>query len=107
MSVETIAQQFKPVFADIRDRSTIAERFIDRDLYRVYMATLWSNVVMSPDDAGLLEEDLEDLHDVVLEVATIGVAAVAVGVIHRALLAPGPRELLAVGLAVEEILEKN
>lgn len=66
MSAETIAQQFKPVFADIRDRSTIAERFIDRDLYRVYMATLWSNVVMSPDDAGLLEEDLEELHDVVL-----------------------------------------
>ena len=63
MSAETIAQQFKPVFTDIRDRSTIAERFIDRDLYRVYMATLWSNVVMSPDDAGLLEEDLEDLHD--------------------------------------------
>ena len=55
------------VFADIRERSMIAERFIDRDLYRVYVATLWSNVVLSPDEVGLEEEDLPDLHDILLE----------------------------------------
>ena len=63
----TLKDSFRPVFADIRERSTVAERFIDRDLYRVYVATLWSNVVLSPDDVGLLEEDLEDLHDILLE----------------------------------------
>ena len=61
-----IADNFQPVFTDIRERSTVAERFIDRDLYRVYIATLWSNVVLSPEEVGLDEEDLEDLHDVLL-----------------------------------------
>ena len=63
---ESLANSFKPVFADIRERSSVAERFIDRDLYRVYIATLWSNVVLSPDEVGLLEEDLEDLHDILI-----------------------------------------
>lgn len=58
-----LAEQFAPVFADIRDRSTVAERFIDRNLYSIYVATLWANVVLAPEDVGLLEEDLEDLHD--------------------------------------------
>ena len=59
--------QFAHVFADIRERSTVADRFIDRNLYSIYIATLWANVVLSPEDVGLLEEDLEDLHDVVVE----------------------------------------
>ena len=62
-----IAESFKPVFKDIRERSTVAERFIDRDLYRVYVSTLWSNVVMSPEEVGLEEEDLPDLHDILVE----------------------------------------
>ena len=62
-----IIKRFEPVFADIRERSTVADSFIDRDLYRVYIATLWSNVVLSPEEAGLSEEDLEELHDLLLE----------------------------------------
>ena len=62
---KAIAEQFAPVFADIRDRSTVTDRFLDRDLYRVYIATLWSNVVLSPDEVGLDEDDLPDLHDIV------------------------------------------
>ena len=66
MSNSVIAESFKPVFTDIRERSTVAERFIDRDLYRVYVATLWSNVVLSPEEVGLTEEDLEELHDILI-----------------------------------------
>ena len=58
---------FEPVFTDIRERSTVVERFIDRNLYQVYMATLWANVVLSPGEAGIEEEDLEGLHDLVVE----------------------------------------
>lgn len=61
-----ILSKFQPVFDDIRERSTVVERFIDRDLYRVYIATLWSNVVLSPEEVGLEEEDLEVLHDVLI-----------------------------------------
>ena len=58
---------FEPVFTDIRERSTLVERFIDRNLYQVYMATLWANVVLSPGEAGIGEDDLEALHDLVVE----------------------------------------
>ena len=57
---------FDPVFTDIKERSTVAERFIDRSLYQVYVATLWANVVLSPGEAGIAEDDLEDLHDLVV-----------------------------------------
>lgn len=66
MTSSALADSFAPVFADIRERSTIAERFIDRDLYRVYISTLWSNVVLSPEEVGLEEDDLPDLHDILL-----------------------------------------
>lgn len=52
---------FRPALEDIARRSTVADRFVHRDVYRLYMATLWANVVMEPDDAGIVEEDLEDL----------------------------------------------
>ena len=58
---------FEPVFTDIRERSTVVERFIDRNLYQVYMATLWANVVLSPSEAGIDEEDLEGLHALVVD----------------------------------------
>ncbi len=48
----------------------MAERFIDRDVFSIYVATLWANVVLSPEDVGLLEEDLESLHDLLLEEVT-------------------------------------
>ena len=57
---------FEPVFTDIKERSTVAESFIDRSLYQVYVATLWANVVLSPGEAGIDEDDLEDLHDLVV-----------------------------------------
>ena len=60
------AEHFAPVFKDIRERATVTERFIERDLYRVYISTLWSNVVLSPDEVGLDEEDLPELHDIVI-----------------------------------------
>ena len=66
MTNRTLHDQFEPVFLDIRERSTIADRFIDRNLYRIYVATLWSNVVLSPEEVGLEEDDIEDLHDLLV-----------------------------------------
>ncbi len=60
-----LEQHFAPVFDDIRERSTVAERFIDRDMYRVYISTLWSNIVLSPEEVGVSEDDLPDLHDII------------------------------------------
>lgn len=62
-----LRDDFQAVFKDIRERATVAERFIDRNLYRVYIATLWSNVVLQPNEVGIDEDDLESLHDIVVE----------------------------------------
>ena len=66
LSDNQLREVFEPVFEDIRKRATVAEKFLDRDLYRVYIATLWSNVVLSPDEVGIEEEDIEPLHDILL-----------------------------------------
>ena len=70
LSQNELKEIFEPVFEDIRKRATVAERFLDRNLYRVYIATLWSNVVLSPDEVGIEEIDIEPLHDILLEEMT-------------------------------------
>ena len=67
LKITELKYAFEPVFTDIRERSTVVERFIDRNLYQVYVATLWANVVLSPGDAGIGEDDLEALHDLVVD----------------------------------------
>ena len=52
-----------PVLDDIVKRSTVAERFVHRDAYRITIATLWTNLVLRPEDAGIAETDLEAVHD--------------------------------------------
>ena len=52
-----------PVLADIERRCGVAGSFVDKDLYRINIATLWANVVLDPADAGLANDDLEPLHD--------------------------------------------
>ena len=62
MSAAEVRTQFKHVLDDIEQRSSVTEQFVDKDLYRLYLATLWANVVLNPKEAGLLEEELELLH---------------------------------------------
>jgi hypothetical protein len=62
---EGLLEQFRPVLEDITERSTVADRFIDKDIYRILAGTVWANVVLDPDAVGLGEFDLEDLHDIV------------------------------------------
>lgn len=65
MSRADLQSAFDPVLKDISERSRVAESFVDKDLYRIYIATLWANVVLDPTDVGIGEDDLEDLHDIV------------------------------------------
>ena len=58
-----IRERFSEVLDDIEVRSCVTDRFVDRDLYRLYLATLWANIVLNPEDAGLPEEALETLHE--------------------------------------------
>ena len=65
MSRPDLEAAFDPVLKDISERSLVADRFVDKDLYRIYIATLWANVVLDPADVGIGEDDLEDLHEIV------------------------------------------
>jgi hypothetical protein len=56
------AERLQPVIDEIARRSLVADNFIDKDLYRVYFATLWANLVMDPADSGLAEADLEPIY---------------------------------------------
>ena len=53
-------QVLKSVIAD----STVADAFIDKELYQINLATIWTNVVLKPQDAGLESADLETVHSV-------------------------------------------
>jgi len=55
--------RFEPVLTEIERRCAVAGSFVDKDLYRVNIATLWANLVMDPSDADLTEDDIEPLHD--------------------------------------------
>ena len=65
--LQALRDRFAPVLDDIARRSAVTGRFLHRDAYRIYVATLWANVVLKPSDAGIGEEDLEALHDVLNE----------------------------------------
>ena len=45
----------------------MATSFIDKNFFQVSVATLWANVVLSPEDTGITEDDLPNLHDVLNE----------------------------------------
>ncbi|MBK80886.1 MAG: hypothetical protein CMQ43_08230 [Gammaproteobacteria bacterium] len=57
--------QFAPVMDDLAARAAVTDHMLDRDIYRILVATLWVNVVLAPEDAGLEERQLETLHDVI------------------------------------------
>ena len=56
--------RFAPVLDEVEWRANIAATFVDKDIYRILLATVWAEVVMNPARAGLSEADLESLHDV-------------------------------------------
>lgn len=62
MAPELIAQKFDAVLANVAEQARVADDFIDKNLYRILIATLWANVVLDPEDVGLAEQDLEHLH---------------------------------------------
>jgi hypothetical protein len=57
------AALYDPIMAEITRRSAIAESFVDKEAFRILLATVWANVVLDPDDGDLTAADLEPFHD--------------------------------------------
>ncbi len=56
--------RLEPVLEDMVKQSAVAGRFVHRDAYRITLATLWANLVLQPERAGIGEADLEAVHDI-------------------------------------------
>lgn len=59
-----LAARFEPVLDDLSRRAAVTDTLLDKDFYRILVATLWVNVVLDPQQAGLSPDQLEPLHDV-------------------------------------------
>lgn len=57
--------RFGPALRELARKALITERLVDKDVYRILIATLWVNVVLDPEDVGLTEPELEPLHDLI------------------------------------------
>jgi hypothetical protein len=62
-TAEGVEERLQPVLQVVLKHATVADRFVDRNAYRILVCTLWANVVLNPADAGLEEADLEAVHD--------------------------------------------
>ena len=43
----------------------VTDHLIDKDQSRIYLTTMWSNLVMDPENLGMTEADLEDAYRVI------------------------------------------
>ena len=60
-----LSQLLAPVLRAVEKQSGLAGRFVDKNVYCIYLATLWANLVVDPAAAGIDEADLEGAHDVI------------------------------------------
>ena len=65
MTEAQLTARFAPILAEVEKRAGVADAFVDKEAYRILLATVWANVVMNPDEAGIGIEDLERAHDVI------------------------------------------
>ena len=79
MTSSDLKQALQPILEEIEKRSAIADAFVDKDTYMLYLATFWANLVMNPEEAGLAEDHIEPAHDVINDIARniVGEDAVA------------------------------
>ncbi len=65
MTEAELAARFAPILDEVEKRARVADAFVDKEVYRILLATVWANVVMNPDEAGIDVGDLERVHDVI------------------------------------------
>jgi hypothetical protein len=64
-SLAELHARFGPALRDLARKALITDHLVDKDVYRILVATLWVNVVLDPEDVGVQEDGLEPLHDLV------------------------------------------
>jgi len=70
MDIDEVRLRFKPAVQKILAQCEVSEGFVDKDMFRVYLATVWGNAVLDPERSGITESDLPALHDFLNEEIT-------------------------------------
>ena len=63
MNADEIRKRFQPALDEIISSCCVSDNFVDKDQFRVYIATVWGNAALDPEKSGILEADLPALHD--------------------------------------------
>ena len=63
MDIEFIRKSFKPAVNEIIETCSISDAIVDKEMFQVYMVTVWGNAVLEPARTGIEESDLPLLHD--------------------------------------------
>ena len=63
MNIDEIRIRFEPAVTEIIEACCITDKFVDKDRFRIYIATIWGNAVLEPERSGIRETELNILHD--------------------------------------------
>lgn len=64
MTASRFDKLYTPVLTEIAQRCAVADgAFVDKDVYTVFLATLWANIALDPASGGIDDADLPELHD--------------------------------------------
>jgi hypothetical protein len=63
MDIDEVRRRFSPAVEEIIDHCRVSDEFVDKDMFRVYIATIWGNAVLEPRKTGIEESELSVLHD--------------------------------------------
>jgi hypothetical protein len=68
MTPEDIRLAFEPVIEKIFASCALTDHLADKEMFQIYIATVWGNAALDPRQAGLCDDDLSLLHDYLNEV---------------------------------------
>ncbi len=69
MDSDTLKDKLSDVLRQMAQNSAVTDSLVDKNRYRLYICTLWSNLVLEPDQLDLEVEDLEQAFGVINELA--------------------------------------
>lgn len=67
MDIDEARRRFAPAVQEIVDLCRVTDDFVDKEMFRVYICTIWGNAVLEPQESGIDESELSVLHDYLTE----------------------------------------
>lgn len=69
MDTDTLKDKLSEVLQQMAQNSAVTDSLVDKNRYRLYICTLWSNLVLEPEQLDLEVADLEQAFEVINDLA--------------------------------------